>query len=164
MKKKSKRNIIFAVIGFIIVGAVIGYNYSVDQSKTRGFNFGNELEEIQSNLKKLQTDFDTKIGLWQENSITKEEFLEYSKKHLENFEKLILRYDNLLPPKSFSASVELFKLSSQSQLQSDEQFFLWVETEDETYLNRSDALLQESFEFELAALEKFNSAKKGETP
>ena len=53
------------------------------------------------------------------------------------------------------SSVELFKLSSETQLESDKHMIEWIMTGDETAQIRSDYLLQQSFEYEMAALSKF---------
>ena len=42
-------------------------------------------------------------------------------------EKIILRYDNLQIPQTFVSSVELFKLSSETQLESDKQMMEWID-------------------------------------
>ena len=41
MKKNKKQNISIAVIGIVIITAIIVYNYSADQTKQKGFQFGN---------------------------------------------------------------------------------------------------------------------------
>ena len=83
---------------------------------------------------------------------------------MSKMEKLILRYDLLTPPDSFATSVELFKLSTHSQIESDKSLIEWVKTGDENAKIRSDDLFQESFEYEMAALTKFNGAKAGIDP
>jgi len=54
LKKRKKQNITLAVIATVILVAIISYNYSADQTKIKGFNFGNELQQIQDKVKKLQ--------------------------------------------------------------------------------------------------------------
>jgi len=76
-------------------------------------------------------------------------------------EELISRYDTLMPPGAFEASVDVFRLSSESQLESDREYLLWIQTGNDAHLIRSDALIQESFEYEAAALGEFNRAKLG---
>lgn len=164
MKRKQKQNIIIGIIGIIVVGITIAYFYSTDQARIKGFSFGNNLQSIQEDLKKLQTDFDSKVRIWKEGDMSADEFFEYSDKHITKMEKLIFRYDTLSPPDVFASSVELFKLSTQSQLESDKQFIEWLKTDDESSKIRSDALIQESFEYEMAALANFNEAKAGINP
>ena len=124
MRKKTKNNIILSSIAAIILIIVIGYYYSVDQAKVRGFTFGNELQQIQEELKKLQTGFDSEITMLKEGDISKEKFLQYSKQHITQMEELYSRYDKLTVPASFISSVELFKLSTEMQIQSDNEFIL----------------------------------------
>ena len=161
MKKSKKQNIIIVAIAVIIIGAIAGYNYSVEQTKQKGLRFGNELQQIQEEVKQLQTEFNSKITQWEEGDLSQQELSEYSKNHIEKLQKVILKYDDLIPPKQFAPSVELFKLSTQAQLDSDKEFIEWVKTNDDSHNIRSDSLLQESFEYEMMALGEFNAAKSG---
>ncbi len=164
MSKKKSKNIIFGIIGIALISLVIGFYYSADQTKIKGFNFGNYLQAIQEDLKKFETDFQSEITVFQEGDSSTEEFLEYSDLHISKMEELILRYDDLEPPNAFISSVDFFKLSSQSQLEADKETIQWIKNNDETSKIRSDSLMQESFEYELAALAKFNAAKAGLEP
>jgi hypothetical protein len=148
----------------VIISLVIGYYYSAEQTRTRGFNFGSNLQAIQEDLKKIETDFQSEITLFQEGESSLVEFLEYSDMHISKIEELILRYDYLEPPYAFTSSVDLFKLSSQSQLEADKETIRWIKNNDEDAKIRSDSLFQDAFEFELAALAKFNAAKAGIAP
>ncbi len=143
---------------------VIGYNYSAEQTRIKGFNFGNNLQVIQEDLKKIETDFQSEITLFQEGETSLVDFLEYSDMHISKIEELILRYDYLETPNAFTSSVDLFKLSSQSQLEADKETIQWIKNNDEGAKIRSDSLFQDAFEFELAALAKFNAAKAGIVP
>jgi hypothetical protein len=164
LSKKKRKNIIFGIIGVALISIVIGIYYSADQTKIKGFNFGNNLQAIQEDLKKIETDFQSAITIFQEGDSSAEEFLEYSNSHISKIDELILRYDTLEPPDAFSPSVELFKLSTQSQLQADKEIIEWIKNDDENAKTRSDLLMQEAFEYELAALAKFNAAKAGIEP
>ena len=161
MKKAKKQNIIIASVAIIIVGAIVAYNYSYDQTRQKGLKFGNELQQIQEDVKKFQIQFDSKITQWKEGDLSLQELLEYSETHLDEMQTEILKYDELTPPTQFVPSVELFKLSTQSQLDSDKEFIEWIKTEDESHSIRSDSLLQESFEYEMLALGEFNAVKAG---
>ena len=164
MSRKKRNNIILGIIGVILISLVIGYYYSAEQTRIKGFNFGNNLQVIQEDLKKTETDFESEITLFQEGETSLEEFLEYSNMHISKIEELILRYDNLEPPYAFTSSVDLFKLSSQSQLEADKETIQWIKNKDKGAKIRSDSLFQDAFEFELAALAKFNAAKAGVEP
>jgi len=161
LKKSKKQNIIIASIAIIIIGAIVGYNYSVDQTKQKGLKFGNELQQIQEEVKQLQTEFNSKFIQWKEGDLSQQELSEYSKTHVEKLQNVILKYDDLIPPKQFAPSVELFKLSTQTQLDSDKEFIEWIKTNDDSHKIRSDSLIQESFEYEMTALGEFNAAKVG---
>jgi len=164
LKKKQKQNISIGIIGILIIGSVIFYTYNTEQAKIRGFTFGNNLHTIQDELKQIQDTFDSKRIMFEEGNMSKEEFSEYSKKHVKEFEEIIIKYDELLTPKSFVPAVKLFKLSSETQFLSDKELIKWIETGDESARFRSDKILQESFEYEAAALALYNSAKGQNNP
>ena len=161
MKKKKIQNIIIVIVIIAIVGAIGAYNYSVEQTKQKGLQFGKELEQIQNDVKELQTKFYSEKTKWEEGDITKEELLKFYDEHLEKFSEVISRYDDLTPPELFESSVELLKLSSQTQLESDSHFIEWIKTGNEASKVRSDNQFQESVEYEMLGLVEFYSAKIG---
>ena len=164
MKKKKRNNIILGIICVVIIGLVVSFYYTAEQTRIKGFTFGNELQNIQEDLKKLQTDFQSEFLMWENKEVSNDEFLEYSKEHISKMEELVSRYDNLNPPDAFTTSVEFFKLSTQSQLEGDKETILFVQTGDSGAKIRSDSLIKEAFEYELEALAKFNAAKTGIQP
>ena len=144
-----------------IIGGIVAYNYSADQIKQKGFQFGNELAQIQQEVTDLQMKFYSEKTKWDEGDISKEELQEYYKEHLMEFDQIIKKYDKLTPPELFKSSVELFKMSSETQLESDVEFIKWITTGDESARIRSDTQIQEAYEYENLALVEFQSAKKG---
>ena len=161
MKKAKKQNIIIASVAIIIIGAIVAYNYSYDQTRQKGLKFGNELQQIQEDVKQFQIQFDSKITQWKEGDLSLQGLLDYSETHVDEMQEAISKYDELTPPVQFAPSVELFKLSTQAQIDSDKEFIEWIKTKDESHSIRSDSLLQESFEYEMLALGEFNAAKAG---
>ena len=159
--KKKKNSAIYAaiVIGILIISSTIFFVYSNDQAKIRGQMFGNELKQIQDNVKKNTHLYDSNISLFKEGNLDREKFLEYAEKHKDEMSKIILLYDSLQIPNGFQTAVELFKLSSETQLESDIQMMEWVKTGNDAAHIRSDALLQESFDYEMAALSEYKSAQ-----
>ncbi len=145
----------------LIIGGIVAYNYSADQIKQKGFQFGNELAQIQQEVTELQMKFYSEKTKWDEGDISKEELQEYYKEHLMEFDQIIEKYDRLTPPELFKSSVELFKMSSETQLESDVEFIKWITTGDESARIRSDTQIQEAYEYENLALVEFQSAKKG---
>lgn len=169
MKKKpvqsSKKGLYFViVIGIVIIGLVVGVSYYIEQAKISGQRFGNNLEQIQSDLKKQTSDYESNKIIWQEGGLTKQEILKISEDHLVELEKIVERYDKLTPPQAFTSAVELFKRSTQTQLESDKLLKKWIETGDNSTKIRSDELMQQSFEYETSALASYNTAKNGYTP
>jgi len=161
LKKKKIQNIIILAIIVLIIGSIIAYNYSVDQNKQKGLEFGNELKQIQGDVTQLQIQFYSEKTKWDEEDISKEELLEFYKVHLDKFKEIISRYDKLSPPELFQSSVDLFKISSETQLESDSQFIEWIKTGDELAKIRSDTQIQEAYEYENLGLVEFQLAKKG---
>ena len=164
MKKRQKQNIAITVVSIVVLGVLVAYNYSIEQNKAKGLTFGNELKEIQDDLKKEQTDFESKTRIWKEGDMTNEEFFESTEKHIAEMKELVTRYETLSPPESFAPAVEFFKLSTLSQIESDEQFIEWLKTGNESNKIRSDITLQEAFDYEIVALAKYNEAKQGTAP
>ncbi|KRT61202.1 MAG: hypothetical protein XU09_C0006G0125 [Thaumarchaeota archaeon CSP1-1] len=164
MSRKKRQNIILGIIVIVVIGFVIVYYYSAEQTRIKGFTFGNNLQRIQEDLKKIQTEFQSEITVWEDGDISKDEFLGYSDMHISKMEELVSRYDILDPPEVFSSSVELFKLSTQSQLESDKEIIRWIQSGDIDAKIRSDSLMEESFGYEMAALAKFNAVKAGIDP
>ncbi len=161
MKKKKIQNIIIVTIIILIIGSIAAYNYSVEQTKQRGLQFGIGLEQIQEEVQELQKKFYSEKTRWDEGDISKEELLEYYKKHLKEFKEIITKYDELTPPELFKSSVGLLKISSETQLESDAQFIEWIKTGDESAKVRSDTQFQEALEYEMLGLVEFYSAKTG---
>lgn len=147
----------------MLIGAVIWYSYSAEETRQKGFEFGNKLSQIQDEVRQLQMSFNSKITQWNEGDITTEELLEYADSHVLDLSNVVTNYDTLVPPSQFSASVNLFKLSTDRQLESDRYYIEWIKTGLDSNRIRSDSLLQESFDFEMMALGEFNRAKLGYT-
>jgi hypothetical protein len=169
VKKKpiqpSKKGLYIAIgIGIVIVILVIGISYYADQARIAGQRFGNSLDQIQDELKRETSDFESKKKIWQEGGLTKDEMIKISEEHLKKLELIVKKYDELSPPQAFVSSVELFRRSTQAQLESDKLLKEWIETDDDSVKIRSDELMQQSFEYETSALASYNSAKKGYTP
>jgi CHASE3 domain sensor protein len=164
LKKNKKQNIVILAVVVIIIAGIVFYNYSADQTKQKGFAFGNELEQIQTDVKDLQTQFYSKKTQWEEGAITRDELFQHYERHVEEFEEIISKYDMLTAPESFQSAVDLLKLSSQTQLDSDKQYIEWMRTGDESFKIRSDTQYQQALEYEMTGLVEFYSAKAGIEP
>ena len=144
--------------------ATIYYFYSAEQAQIRGYNFGNELQAIQDDLKGEQEDFYSNVSMWKEDSISKEQMLMGGEVHIAKMKNIIAKYSDLQFMDVFSGSVKLFKLSTETQLESDQYLLRWIENDDEFEKIRADELLQASFEYEMAALASFEKAKRNLNP
>ena len=164
--KKKKQTTVYAAItvGVIIVALSIFFVYSSDQAKERGKAFGKAIEFVQDDLRKQTHSFDSKISMFKQGDISKDEFLKFGDSHIVKMTTIILRYNNLLIPQPFVPAVELFKLSAETQLESDKYMIEWVSTGDDTAHIRSDQILHQSFEYEQAALLEFNLVQRQTNP
>ena len=151
-------------VGVIIIGMSIFFVYSSDQAKERGKAFGKAIEFVQDDLRKQTHSFDSKVSMFRQGDISKDAFLKFGDSHIVEMSTIILRYDNLQIPQPFVSAVELFKLSAETQLESDKYMIEWVRTGDDTAHIRSDQLLQQSFEYEQAALYEFNLQQRKANP
>jgi len=161
LKKKKIQNIIILSIAITIIGVIIAYNYSIDTTKQKGLQFGNELSQIENNISEIQGKFYSEKTKWIEGDISKEELLKYYEIHVNSFREIISEYDELTPPELFESSVILLKMSAETQLESDLQFIEWIKTGDETAKIRSDTLIQEAYEYQNLGLVEFQTAKVG---
>ena len=160
-RRSLVRNVAIVAIAAAVVAAVISYNYSAELTKQKGLRFGMELEEIQDDVKALQTEFYSEKTKWEEGDLSREQLLVFYDGHIDRFEDVITKYDTLEPPEIFEGAVRLLKISSQSQLDSDSEYVEWIKNDDATAKARSDALLQDALEYELLGLVEFYSAKTG---
>ena len=162
-KNKIQKNTIVTAIGVTIIIGIIWYSYSADQTKQQGFEFGNNLAQIQQDVAELQNKFYSEKIKWDEGDVAKQELEEYYKEHVKQFEDIISRYDKLSTPELFKSSVELFKVSSQTQLESDIEYIKWITVGDESAKVRSDTQIQQAYEYENQGLVEFQLAKAGMT-
>ena len=160
-KKKKTGSFLTISIALVLVGIVVFYFYSSDQAKIRGFEFGNEIQSLQEEIQNEQGQFISSIAKWDENAISDDEMIRIGEKHLETFNNLLKKYDDLRPPDSFIRSVKLFKLSLEYQIESHEYRLEWIKTGNNSEWIRSQELTQLSFEAEQAGLKSFNDAKAG---
>lgn len=151
---------VIILLAVAAISAILGLNqYLAEETRQQGFIFGNELQQIQQDVRDLQTKFYADIDIWEAGQISRTELQARLQFHVDEFHDVLSRYDTLEPPDDFAGAVELFRLSSQAQLESDEQYILWITTSDESAKTRSDLQLKESFDLEMAALAEYNQAK-----
>ena len=163
-KKKNTSKFLTISIAVIIIGITIFYFYSADQAKNRGFTFGNEISSLQQDIQDEQGRFISSIEKWNGNEISNDEMIRIGEEHLEAFNELLKKYDELQPPDAFSISVKLLKLSLEYQIESHEHRLEGIKNGNDSEFIRSAELTQLSFEAEQAGLKSFNDAKTGIEP
>ncbi len=163
-KKKNTSKFLTISIVIVLIGIIVFYFYSADQGKIRGFEFGNEISSLQQDIRDEQGQFISSIEKWNENAISDDEMIRIGEEHLEAFNKLLKKYDELQPPDAFSRSVKLLKLSLEYQIESHEHRLEGIKNGNDSEVIRSTELTQLSFEAEQAGLKSFNDAKAGRVP
>jgi hypothetical protein len=164
VKKKRppnpKRGLQAAIItGVIIVAGVIAFNYNLDQARLTGQKFGDDLSLIQSDLKNETQGFDTQLSSYKNGQLSKQQMLNITEHHIGKMQNFLIRYDSLRAPDAFAPSLQLFRLSTQTQLESDKLLREWIQTGSNATRAKSDDLLQQSFQYEMNALQSFKNAK-----
>jgi hypothetical protein len=147
------------IAGAIIIGVAIMLKYNLDQTTISGHSFGDGLAQIQNDLKNETVDYYAKIALYQNGSMTKQDILQISDTHLAVLNDTLSKYNKLKPPEPFAPSLELFKLSTQAQFDSDKLLKEWIQTGDNSTKIRSQQLLIQSLDYETRALDSFNKAE-----
>ena len=90
--KKKKQTTVYAAItvGVIIVALSIFFVYSSDQAKERGKAFGKAIEFVQDDLRKQTHSFDSKISMFKQGDISRDEFLKFGDSHIVEMVTIIL--------------------------------------------------------------------------
>ncbi|MDE1861501.1 MAG: hypothetical protein KGI33_01175 [Thaumarchaeota archaeon] len=155
----KKRLRIAIIVGIVIVVGVIGFSYNLDQAKLSGQRFGDDLSLIQSDLSNETSNYYEKVSMYEKGQIPRDQILNITDQHLASMRNLLTKYDSLNPPQPFIASLRLFRLSTETQIDSDKLLKEWIQTGDNSTKAKSDQLLQESFQYEMNALHSYNNAK-----
>ncbi|HEU5221977.1 MAG TPA: hypothetical protein VFU58_07950 [Candidatus Nitrosotalea sp.] len=145
--------------GIAIVAIVILVNYYLDQTTLSGQRFGDQLAQIQSDLKNETQSFDQNLTQYKNGQISKDQMLKITDAHILAVKNILPRYEDLKAPELFRPSLQLFKLSTQTQIESDETLREWIVTGNNATSAKSDQLLQQSFQYEMNALQSYQTAK-----
>ena len=164
-KKKQQNSVRIAVsVGVVIIALSMFFVYSSEQAKIRGEAFSKAIEFVQEDLRKTYHSFDSKVSMFNQGNITKDDFLKFAEKHELEMEKIILRYDNLQTPQQFTPAVKLFKLSAETQFEADKYIIEWIKTGDDTARIRSISSYDQSLQYEQAGLFEFNLVQRQANP
>ena len=166
MRKKKeaapKRTLHIAIAGGVItIALVILVNYYLDQTKLSGQRFGDKLAQIQQDLKNETLTFDAHLTQYKTGQISKDQMLKITDDHIKTVQSFLPRYDQLKAPDLFVPSLQLFRLSTETQIESDNTLREWIATGNNATMEKSDQLLQQSFQYEMNALNSYEKAKSG---
>lgn len=159
MRKRQRRRVALAAVAAAIVASIAGYNYYADYTRAKGAAFSAEIESIQADLAAMQEGFEADVSGFEAGEVSAGELAARAEAHFAGLEGLIGRYDALDPPAPFVASVGLFRLSAEAQLERDREALLWLQTGDKAHDERADRLHQDAFAYELSALAEFKDAQ-----
>ncbi len=147
--------------GVAIVAIVILVNYYLDQTTLSGQRFGDQLAQIQSDLKNETQSFDQHLTQYKNGQISKDQMLKITDDHILAVKNILPRYQDLKAPELFKPSLQLFELSTETQIQSDQTLRGWIVSGDNSTRAKSDQQLQQSFQYEMNALQSYETAKTG---
>lgn len=156
MNHKSLK--ILFIMGIIIVICISSlYIHNDELNVEKCITLHHELELLQNELNIIQSRFDKKMKTFQNNLVSKEKITQYSNEYNKNLEILSNKYDDLEVPANLLNSINLFKLSVDTQQQSNNLIIKWIQDNNQSNLRRSYYLLQNSYEYESGALSLYNS-------
>ena len=164
MRKKKelnpKRTMQIAIAGGVItIALVIIVNYYLDQTKNSGQIFGDQLALIQKDLKNETLSFDAQETQYNNGQIQKDQMLKATDDHIKALQSFLPRYDKLKAPDLFVPSLQLFRLSTVTELERTNAFREWIVTGDNATKEKSDQLFQQSFQYEMNALQSYEKAR-----
>lgn len=119
--------------------------------------FTNKLAQIQQDLKNETQSFDAYLTQYKNGQISKDQMLTITDAHILAVQNILPRYDQLQVPESFAHSLQLFRLSTETQIESDKTLREWIVTGNDTTSSKSDQLLQQSFQYEMDALQSYQN-------
>ena len=146
-------------LGVAIIAIVILINYYLDQTRITGQQFGDQLAQIQSDLKNETLVFDGHVTQFKNGQISKDQMLNITDNHIAAMQKFLPRYEKLNAPELFVPSLQLFKLSTETQIESDKALREWIVTGDNASNQKSEQLFGQSFQYEMHALQSYENAK-----
>jgi hypothetical protein len=146
-------------LGVIIIVSVIFVDYYLHQTQNAGQRFGDQLSQIQLDLKNETQNLDTHLTQYKAGQISKDQMLSITDSHIVAMQNFLPRYDQLKAPELFVPSLQLFRLSTETQIESDKALREWVATGDNATYAKSDQLFQQSYQYEMNALHSYETAK-----
>jgi len=82
-------------IGVIIIAIVIVVNYYLDQTQLSGQRFGDQLAQIQLDLKNETQSFDAHLTQYKNGHISKDQMLNITDNHITAVQNILPRYEQL---------------------------------------------------------------------
>ena len=146
-------------LGIIVIVSAVFINYYLDQTKITGQQFGDQLAQIQLDLKNETLVFDGHLTEFKTGQIPKDQMLSITDNHIATLQKILPRYEKLNAPELFVSSLQLFKLSTETQIESVKALRQWIITGDNATNQKSEQLYGQSFQYEMNALQSYENAK-----
>jgi hypothetical protein len=146
-------------LGVAVIAIVILVNYYLDQTQISGQRFGDQLAQIQTDLKNVTLSFDAQETQYNNGNIPKIQMLKITDDHIKTLQSFLPRYDQLKTPDLFVPSLQLFRLSTETEIERTNTFREWIVTGDNATKEKSDELFQQAYQYEMSALTSYENAK-----
>lgn len=156
-KKDNKINIkLFLGLVPAIVATVMLVNLIMSMQHGNEQDYVNEVEDIWQQASILTKDYDSWLTKWKNGELDDAEMIDITNKNVNDMQLLIDRLENIEPPERLKDAHQFSISSLQYEKESNEHIIKYIETKDEQYLEKSQELFQNAFEYESKAFTEFS--------
>ena len=146
-------------LGVTVISIVVLVDYYLDQTQISGQRFGDQLAQIQLDLKNETLSFDAQETQYSNGHLPKNQMLKITDDHIKVLQSFLPRYDKLKTPDLFVPSLQLFRLSTETEIERTNVLREWIVTGDNATKEKSDELFQQAYQYEMSALQSYESTK-----
>ncbi len=156
-KKDNKVNVkLFLGLVPAIIATVLLVNLIMSMQKGDEQEYVNEVEDVWQQASLLTKDYDSWLTKWKNGELNDAEMIDITNKNVNDMQLLINRLENIEPPERLKDAHQFSILSLQYEKESNENVLKYIETKDEQYLEKSQQLFQDAFEYEGKAFTEFS--------
>ncbi len=156
-KKDNKINVkLFLGLVPAIIATVLLVNLIMSMQQGNDQDYINEVEDVWQQASILTKDYDSWLTKWKNGELNDAEMIDITNKNVDDMQLLINRLESIEPPERLKNAHQFSILSLQYEKESNEQLIRYIETEDEQYLEKSQELFQNAFEYEGKAFTEFS--------
>lgn len=156
-KKDNKINVkLFLGLVPAIIATVVLVNLMLSMQRGNEQEYIKEVEDIWQQASLLTKDYDSWYTKWKNGELNDAEMIDITKKNIDDIQLLINRLESAEPPERLEDAHQFSILSLKYEKQSNEQIIRYIETKDKQYLDKSQELFQNAFEYEGKAFTEFH--------